>query len=546
MKHKLASLNHITAAYFDAPVLRDVTLEFMSQETVGVVGPNGAGKSTLLKCLLGTLVPDEGTVVKAGHLKVGYLPQESELDPALTVMDVMRDALPELQAVEASLAAVENSLGLPQVYEDPARLEAVLAEQAALLEQFGALGGPSFAHTLVATLRQVGLPDPCHGQKVATLSGGQKKLLVLARILISRPDLLLLDEPDNHLDIRGKQLLERVVGRFDGGVVVISHDRFLLDIIADRIIEMERGRALSWTGNYSEYALQKELAVARQQQRYQAQQKEIQRLEESAARLMHWGSVFDNPKFIRRARSMQKRIDRIERIEDPVIDARPMQLALANRRSSEKVLDIRHVAMWFEDGDFLLDDINLLVWRGERVGLVGPNGAGKSVLLSLILGQRTPMEGEIVLGPSVVPGFYDQEHRNLDYRLTLIETIRRHQCMDESSAVNFLRRFQFEYRQCLDPVGSLSGGERSRLQMALLMLRKPNFLLLDEPTNNLDIMSAEVLEEALTEFTGAMLIVSHDRYFLDRLVDRIVVMEEGTLREYRGTLADYLTALALD
>lgn len=358
--------------------------------------------------------------------------------------------------------------------------------------------------------------------------------------------MLLLDEPDNHLDIRGKQLLERLIGRFEGGAVVISHDRFLLDIVADQILEVEGGKVTPWKGNYSEYVLQKEIAVARQAQKFQAQQKEIRRLEASAARLMHWGSVFDNPKFIRRGQSMQKRMERMERMEKPVTEARAMRLDLPPRRSSAKVVDMRQVSLAFDEADApLLRDLDLLIWKGERVGLVGPNGSGKTVLLSLVQGQRRPTSGEIILGPSVVPGFYDQEHRNLDYALTLIETVRQKRRLDEAAAVNFLGAFQFGYRICKGKVGALSGGERSRLQMALLMLDEPNFLLLDEPTNNLDIRSAEVLEEALTAFAGAMLIVSHDRYFLERIANRIVVLEEGRLREFRGSLADYLTRLAL-
>lgn len=546
MKRQLASLNHITAAYFDAPVLRDVTLEFLSQEVAGVVGPNGAGKSTLLKCLLGELPPDAGTVVRARNLTIGYLPQESELDPDATAWEVMQEAVPALRAVETALAEAEAQLGQAQVYENPQRLEAALECQAQLLQRYEELRGPSFAHTVKATLRQVGLEDSCHDRAIAVLSGGQKKLLVLARILVARPDMLLLDEPDNHLDIRSKQLLERLIGRFEGGVVVISHDRFLLDIVADQILEVDAGKVTTWKGNYSEYVLQKEIAAARQAQKFQAQQKEIRRLEASAARLMHWGSVFDNPKFIRRAQSMQKRIDRMERIEKPATESRALRLDLPPRRSSAKVVDMRQVSLSFDAVDEpLLRDLDLLIWKGERVGLVGPNGSGKTVLLSLVRGQRQPTAGEIILGPSVVPGFYDQEHRNLDYASTLIETVRRKRRMDEAAAVNFLGAFQFGYRTCKGKVGALSGGERSRLQMALLMLDEPNFLLLDEPTNNLDIRSAEALEEALADFAGAMLIVSHDRYFLERIANRIVVLEQGRLREFRGSLADYLTRLAL-
>ncbi len=541
MKQKLASFNHVSTAYFDQRVLEDITLTFYSNETVGVVGRNGTGKSSLLRCLWGDLPADEGTVVKTKNLSIGYLPQESALASDKLVLEVMRDAHPDLHRVELELSAAENLLEQPEIYTDSVRLEQVLARQAKLLEEFALLGGPSHTNTILATLRKVGIHDELHQQPVKTLSGGQKKLLALAHILVGKPDLLLLDEPDNHLDIQGKQLLERIVGEFDGGVVIVSHDRYLLDFITDNIIEMERHKAQVWVGNYTEYVVQKEQAVNRQRQQYRAQQKEIRRLEESVARLMQWGSTFDNPKFISRARSMQKRIERIERIEEPLAETESMQLSLANRRSSQKVLELQNMSFRFADTDHvLLRDLNVTIWRGERVGLVGPNGAGKTVLLNLIMGKLTPFRGQVLLGPNVTIGFYDQEHQNLDYSKTLVETVRHYHKMAESVAISFLRTFQFDYQQCLERIQNLSGGERSRFQMALLMLRQPSFLLLDEPTNNLDIPSAEVLEEALLEFKGAMLLVSHDRYFLDRLADRIVVLEEGQLEAYSSSFTDYL------
>ncbi len=546
MKRPLASLNHVSTAYFDERVLEDITLTFLSEETVGVVGRNGTGKSSLLKCLCGELPADEGTVVRPRDLSIGYLPQESELAGHRQVLEVMQDAHPALTAVERQLTALEDQLGQPAIFTDATRLEEVLAQQAHLLEEFTALGGPSHANTVLATLRQVGIPDELHHQPVHTLSGGQKKLLALARILVGQPDLLLLDEPDNHLDIQGKQLLERIVGEFSGGVVIVSHDRYLLDFIVDTIIEMERRKAYIWVGNYSEYVVQKEIAVHHQRQQFRAQQKEIQRLEASVARLMYWGSTFDNPKFITRARSMQKRLDRIDRIEEPLTNTASMQLSLVNRRSSQKVLELQDVSIHFPGAeDALLQDLNLIIWRGERVGLVGPNGAGKSVLLHMITGNLQPTAGQIVLGPNVTIGFYDQEHKNLDYGKTLVETIRHAHPITESTAVSFLRTFQFSYQKCQERVATLSGGERSRFQMALLMLRQPSFLVLDEPTNNLDIQSAEVLEEALLTFEGAMLLVSHDRYFLDRLVDRVIVLSQHQLQEYSGSFTEYLMEEAM-
>ena len=545
MKERVLSFNQVTAAYFDEPVLEDVTLAVYSQETVGVVGRNGSGKSTFLKCLTGLHGVDSGNVVRDRPVRFGYLPQEAELPWDSTVLQVMQRALPELDRVESELQEVEASMGLEEVYGDPSRLEEAIARQERLVARYAELGGPSFERTVEATLRQVGLTNDSFGLQVSDLSGGQKKLLALARILVGKPDFLVLDEPDNHLDLRGKQLLERIIGAFGGGVAIVSHDRYLLDLIVDSIIELERRKVFPWPGNYSEYVIQKEIAVASQARQYQAQQKEIKRLEESAQRLLTWGSVFDNPKFITRGKSILKRIDRIDRIDAPVTDVETMDLSLEYRRGSEKVLEMTDVSYTFPDTGFrLFDRADLLVWKGERVAIVGPNGAGKSLLLSLIRGHLQPTGGSIKLGPGLKVGFYDQEHRNLDYRLSLVDTVRRGHSMTEATTVSFLRKFQFGYRQCLDPVGALSGGERSRLQMALMMLQQPNFLILDEPTNNLDIQSAEILEEVLLGFAGAILVVSHDRYFLDRLVDRVVVLQDGVLREYQGAFGDYLTSLA--
>ena len=340
-------------------------------------------------------------------------------------------------------------------------------------------------------------------------------------------------------------MLEHIISTFAGGVAIVSHDRYLLDLITDSILELERRSVVPWQGNYSEYVIQKEVAVASQIRHYQAQQKEIKRLETSAQRLLTWGAVFDNPKLITRGKSILKRVERIERIEAPAVNDETMDLSLEYQRGSEKVLELNEVSYTFSDTRYrLIDRADLLVWKGERVAIVGPNGAGKSLLLSLIRRRLQPTSGSLKIGPSTKIGFYDQEHRNLDYQLNLVDTIRRDHVRSEESAIAFLRKFQFGYRQCLDPVGALSGGERSRLQMALLMLQQPNFLVLDEPTNNLDIQQAEVLEDVLLGFAGAILVVSHDRYFVDRLADRIVLLEDGILRDYAGTYGAYLTGLA--
>jgi ATP-binding cassette subfamily F protein 3 len=346
--------------------------------------------------------------------------------------------------------------------------------------------------------------------------------------------------------LEGKALLERLIRGYEGGVIIVSHDRYLLDLVVDEIAELEDGRLTLYPGDYSEYAFEKHTRLLRQQQLYQTQQKEIGRLEQAAKRLMTWGRVYDNEKLIIRGRSILKRLERMDRIDRPTMERRRMNLQLEGWRGSNKVLELSAISKSYAmvDGSVfpVLKELILLIWHGERVGLIGSNGTGKSLLLRLILGQEEPDQGKIAIGPSVEVGYYAQEHETLDYQRSLIETVRAAAPMTESAAVSFLGKFLFRYLQAQGPVSELSGGERSRLQLALLMLLRTNFLLLDEPTNNLDIASAEVLEEAIANFEGTALIISHDRYFLDRVVDRIVELRDGRLFEYAGNYSDYLAA----
>ncbi len=555
------NLDRVSVTYVSEPVFRDLSWEIHDDRCVGLVGPNGCGKSTLLRLIAGELMSDTGFTVRRKGLSIGYLPQEPHLEPGQTVWQVALSASAELAGVERELARVEAQLADPAVHGDGRALQRALDRQARLVDRYAELGGPGYEGRVRATLAGLGLGEAELELPVEALSGGQKKLLGLARLLITRPGLLLLDEPDNHLDLDGKALLERLAGSYEGAIVIVSHDRYLLDLVADEIVELEDGRLTQYPGNYSEYAFEKRMRLLRQQQLFQAQQKEIARLEQAATRLMAWGRMYDNPKFSRRGQSILKRLEKMERVERPVLDRRRMGLELAGWRGSNKVLEIVGLGKSFPaagvgEGQLpqqptspplappLLSDLNLLIWRGERVGLVGRNGSGKSVLFRLILGQEEPSAGTIAIGPSVVSGYYAQEHETLDYGRTLVDTVRRAAPLSEEGAIGFLGRFLFSYEQARGLVGNLSGGERSRLQMALLMLSGANLLLLDEPTNNLDIPSAEVLEEALDEFEGTVFIISHDRYFLDRVAGRIVELDAGALAEYSGGYSEYQEAKA--
>jgi len=519
-------------------ILSRLSLEIHAGRVVGLVGPNGAGKSSLLKLIAGEHTAEAGTVTRAKGITVGYLAQEPILDPQRTALEEALAAVPELAHIEAELARIEAQLSDPAVYGDAKKLARVLDRQASLHERFDALGGSTFEARVRETLLGLGFDESDLHVRTGALSGGQRKLVGLTRLLLSGPSVLLLDEPDNHLDLAGKAFLEQFIQNYAGAVVIVSHDRYLLDRVVDEIADLEDGRIETYRGSYSEFAVEKETRLARQQQLYAVQQRQIKRLEMAAKRLIVWGRTYDNEDLIRRGKNILTRIEKMDKIERPLINRRRIGLELEGWRGSNKVLEISSLAKAF-DGASILRDVNLLVRHGDRVALVGPNGAGKSLLMRTILGQETPDRGEITIGPSVEIGYYSQHHETLDFSLSLIESVQRAKPMAENAAVAFLLRFLYSYKQMRQHVADLSGGERSRLQLALLMLGGANFLLLDEPTNNLDIASAEVLETALDDFEGTVLTVSHDRYFLDRIAGRIVELKDGIAQEFLGSYSEY-------
>jgi ATP-binding cassette subfamily F protein 3 len=522
------------------PIFRELTWEIQHDQKIGLIGPNGAGKSSLLKLIVGEYVPEPGgEVVRARGVTVGYLPQHPELDPSLTAFAAALAGQPRHAEVEAELTRVEASLGDPSVYGDEKSLQRAISAQQILLDEYAELGGESYPDRVRQLLLGLGLPESDLEKPLGLLSGGQKKLVGLARLLLSRPSVLLLDEPDNHLDLPGKAYLERLIREYPGAVVLVSHDRYLLDAAVMHIAEIEDGRLTTFVGDYSGYMIDKEERLARQAELYAIQQRRVARMEIALKRYLQWVQVSD--KFASRVRSMKSRLERVEHLENPTLERRRMGLELNGWRGSNKVLELRDLGKAFGPRH-ILEGANESIWHGERVGLIGPNGSGKSVLLRMILGMESPDSGEIYIGPSVKVGYYAQEHETLDFDKTLVETVRYAGNLSESSAVAFLLRYLFTYRQCTQKVRDLSGGERSRLQLALLVLSGANFLLLDEPTNNLDIASAEVLEAALDDFVGTALVISHDRYFLDRTVDRILTIEAGRLRGFPGGYSDYLAA----
>ncbi len=518
-------------------IFRDLNWEIQSDQKIGLIGPNGAGKSSLLKMIIGEHRPEPGgAIMKARGVTVGYLPQQIDFDPETTALKLVMDGNPRIAQIETELSLIELKLGDPLVYQNEKELTRALESLQAMLEEFELRGGRVYPARVRELLRGLGLANVDMEKPIGVLSGGQKKLVGLARLLLAEPQVLLLDEPDNHLDLAGKSFLERLISEYPGAVVLISHDRYLLDAVVTHIAEIEHGALTTFSGNYTEYIVEREMHLARAEELFRIQQRAVSRMEMAVRRYRLWTTF--NDKFASRLHAMESRIARVATIEKPITERRKIELNLAGWRGSNQVLELERISKGFE-GHPLLANIQLMIRHGERVGMIGANGAGKSVLLRIILGEEAPDRGEIKLGPSVKIGYYAQEHETLNFDQTLIEAVRHAGRMNEHSAVSFLVRYLFTYEQSTQAIGSLSGGERSRLQLAMLVLSGANFLLLDEPTNNLDIPSAEILENSLADFEGTVLVISHDRYFLDRTVNRILLLENGTLSEYPGGYSDY-------
>ncbi len=533
-------LSNTTLVLGARPIFSNLSWSIQHDQKIGLIGPNGAGKSSLFKLIVGEFTHEAGgSVIKAKGIRLGYLSQEPELPPQETVIAAALAGNPRWQAVQTELEQIESRLASPEVYNKPRILSRVLEDQQQRLDEYFNLGGDSYPVRVSEMLTGLGLEKQDFDKPINQLSGGQKKLVGLVRLLLVKPEVLLLDEPDNHLDLSGKVFLERLIREYPGAVVIVSHDRYLLDAVVTQIVEIEDGRLTTFNGDYSMYMIEKAERMARQEELYQIQQREIGRLQSALKRYAMWVIVSD--KFASRVHAMEARLARVEQLERPVLERRRMQLELNGWRGSNKVLELVSLKKSFGQ-QVVLKGVKALIWHGERVGLIGANGAGKSVLLRLILGLEQPEAGEIYLGPSVKVGYYTQEHETLILDQTLMETVRRASPMSEAGAVAFLNRYLFPYSRVNQKVRELSGGERSRLQLALLVLSGANFLLLDEPTNNLDIASAEVLENALADFIGTVLVSSHDRYFLDSIVNRIWLLDDGNIFEYPGGYSDYTLA----
>jgi ATP-binding cassette, subfamily F, member 3 len=521
----------ITKSFGSRLILGGVDLDVEAGVRLGLIGPNGGGKSTLMRILADEEHPDAGELTARRGLVVAYLPQQIEGDTR-DALHTLRAARPDIDELEGDLERVEAQIS--ELGGDLDRMTRALRRQEELIERWTAAGGPGFDGRARALLVDVGLEDADLRKPTRVLSGGQRKLVGLAACLLRDPDVLLLDEPEAHLDIEARERMESLMRSFAGSVVAVSHDRYLLDETVGEIAELHGGTIRLWPGNYSAYTVARELELQRQQQAYVTQQKEIARLEEAIRRFKDWASRVVDERHIKQARNKQRQIDRMDKIDRPVLERRKIALELRPQaRGGERVVELAGAGVELA-GRSVLADVDLTVLRGERVGVVGENGAGKSVLLRVLAGELEPTVGERKAGPSIRFGRLAQDRRPDDPQATPLQLVRRAAPMSEGEAVSRLMKFLFGYEQVRRPLHTLSGGEWTRLQLLLLMIEGANCLLLDEPTNHLDIESVEMLEGALESFEGTAIFVSHDRYFLDRIADRIVEVSGGGLQSFEG------------
>jgi ATP-binding cassette subfamily F protein 3 len=540
----LLSLRGIAKAFGGRQILRGVDLELPDGARIGLVGPNGSGKSTLLRIAVGDEEADAGQITRQRGLRLAMLAQHplgDERSPAAT----LRDARADLREIDAGLAECNRRLADPSVYNDAVSMEAVLADQARLLDRYDRAGGPAFEGRVRSMLAEIGLEQRELELPTRVLSGGQRKLIGLAAAIIQDPQLLLLDEPEAHLDLEGRERLQALMVRFAGGFLAVSHDRYLLDETVTDIASLDDGRIRLWPGNYTAYAVARELELKRQQEHYLAQRKEIERLEEASRRLIQWARAVpasqSNKGLMNAARNLQRRVERMDKVERPVLERRRIGLELhPHQRGGKRAAELRSVEVAFGEHR-VLHGVELTAMHGERVGVVGVNGAGKSVMLKTLVGELAPTEGEVWVGPSIRIAYLAQDQDTLDPDSTPLATLRASFPGTEEQAVARLMSFLFDYEQVRRPIGTLSGGERTRLQLLLLMLSGANLLVLDEPTNHLDIESIETLEAAIEAFEGTAIFISHDRYFLDRMADRVVEVRDGATQSWLGGYSDWLS-----
>ena len=529
----ILSCQNISKAFVENQVLKNVSFHIEDHEKAAIVGINGAGKTTLLRIIVGEMTPDDGQVVLAKDKTLGYLAQNSTVDTSHTIYEELLSVKADLLRLEEKIRECENNMK----HAEGDALEDLMKQYTSLTHAFETGGGYLYRSELVGVLKGLGFTEDEFSKPVATLSGGQKTRVALGRLLLQNPDLIILDEPTNHLDMTSIAWLETYLLNYKGAVLIVSHDRYFLDRIAGKVIEIDQSKATTFMGNYSDYAVKKEQLRVAAWNAYMNQQRDIKHQEEVIEKL----KSFNREKSIKRAESREKMLDKIEVIEKPSEVRTDMKLTLTPRiLSGNDVLTVEHLSKSF-DSHKLFTDVNFEIKRSEHVAIIGDNGSGKTTLLKILNGLVPADQGTFRLGSNVEIGYYDQEHHVLHSEKTLFEEISDdYPYLNNTQIRNVLAAFLFTGEDVFKRISDLSGGERGRVSLAKLVLSNANFLILDEPTNHLDIMSKEILEDALNGYEGTILYVSHDRYFINRTAHRILDLTEGQFISYVGNYDYYL------
>ena len=515
-------------------ILDGLTFQVDAGERVGLLGPNGCGKTTFLRILTGEVHPDEGDIVVAPNKRMGLISQIPVYPAGYTVEDVLDTAFAPLHEMEAEMTRLSQRMA------EGESDSALLSRYDKLSAAFQVGGGYETDTNKNKVCNGLSIPQDMRERPFDMLSGGEKTRVNLARLILEDTDILLLDEPTNHLDLRATEWLEEYLDRFKGTVLAVSHDRYFLDKVVRRVVEIQEGKAEFYSGNYSFYAVEKERRYEEKLRQYEKEQAKIQQLEKAAEQLRIW-AYSGNDKIFKRAQSMEKRIERIRQTDKPRKD-RKMAVRFGEREfRGDEVLSIKNLGKSFGERT-LFADVNLEVEGGERIALLGDNGTGKSTLIKIIMGEEEPEVGRLRKGPTIKVGYLPQIIHFDHPERTLVDTMLYDLDCTAQTARNRLAAFKFRGEDVFKPVSALSGGEQSRLRLCMLMDSKINLLILDEPTNHLDIQSREWIEEAVEDYEGNLLFVSHDRYFIDRFATRIWMLEDGRITDFKGTYQEYLSA----
>ncbi|MBM7705082.1 ABC-F family ATP-binding cassette domain-containing protein [Metabacillus iocasae] len=536
----ILQLNGVTKYYGAEPILQNIKLEVQTKDRIALVGRNGAGKSTLLKIISGEISYDHGEIIKPKDVTIDYMGQDTVLESNLSIWDEMLTVFQPLKEMENDLRELERKMGDPTYFTNQTQYDKLLKEYDELQIRFKDQGGYQYEADIRSILHGFRFSDFDYATLISTLSGGQKTRLALAKLLLTKPDLLILDEPTNHLDIETLSWLEQYLQGYSGAIVIVSHDRYFLDEVVNQVYEVSQKTTTKYVGNYSHYLEEKAERYERELKQFEKQQDEIAKLNDFIQRNIARAST------TKRAQSRRKQLDRMDVMTRPNGDEKSASFSFEiERQSGNEVIKIEDVAIAYEPNKPIVQHVDIRITRGDSIALVGPNGIGKSTLLKALTNKIPLLKGDISLGSNVTIGYYDQEQANLTSNKTVLQELwDDYPSKPEKEIRTTLGNFLFSGDDVLKAVSTLSGGEKARVALAKLMLQQANFLVLDEPTNHLDLDSKQVLENALIDYPGTILFVSHDRYFINRLASKIVELNKLGTAEFLGDYDYYSTKKA--